>query len=116
MTLIVAETHIAPSSLADAGTEYLVFFASKVDGRMWCGDCRAVDGLVQKTFGPEGPTALLVYVGDKPTWKSADNVFRGEPWKLKSVPTIIKLHDRQEIARLVEDEVQEHLASLVSGA
>ncbi|KAJ7597400.1 hypothetical protein C8J56DRAFT_318423 [Mycena floridula] len=68
-------------------------------------DCRAVDELVQNTFrGTDSPSALMYFVGDKPTWKSPTNIFRGEPWKVESVPTIIKMRDGKELARL-DDEV-----------
>jgi len=106
MPLRVAEASIQPATLTEGNedVDYLIFFSSLVDGRLWCPDCLAVDELVQKTFKPiDGPSALMVHVGDKPTWKSPSNLFKGEPWKIRSIPTIIKLRDTKEIARLDDD-------------
>jgi len=61
---------------------------------------------VKNTFTSKGsPSALIVYVGDRPTWKSPSNRFRGEPWRVQSVPTIIKVKDGEEVKRLVDTEI-----------
>ncbi|ESK92668.1 duf953 domain protein [Moniliophthora roreri MCA 2997] len=79
-----------PSQLPSDG--YVVFYSSIVDGQLWCPDCRKVESLVKDTFStPDAPPAVIVYVGDKPAWKTLSNVFRGEPWNLTSIPTIVKL-------------------------
>ncbi|KAK0208915.1 hypothetical protein DFS33DRAFT_1380403 [Desarmillaria ectypa] len=86
--------------------DYLIFYSSIVDDQLWCPDCRVVDGLVKDTFeSDESPSALIVYVGDRPTWKTPANKFRGYPWKIESVPTIIKLKDGIESSRLVDSEI-----------
>ncbi|KAJ7161302.1 hypothetical protein C8R43DRAFT_881264, partial [Mycena crocata] len=83
-----------PAALKDRPEEFLIFYANVVDGKMWCSDCRKVDDVVQKTFSaPDSPSAVIVYVGDKPQWKALDNVFRGEPFKITGIPTIIKLKE-----------------------
>ncbi|KAK0233799.1 hypothetical protein IW262DRAFT_111242 [Armillaria fumosa] len=115
--------------------EYLIFYSSIVDGQLWCPDCRAVDRLLRDTFGSdESPSALIVYVGDRPTsvremgmcpcsllimthysdrWKTPANEFRGEPWKIESIPTIIKLKDGAEASRLVDSEISAGLQAFI---
>ncbi|KAJ7631243.1 hypothetical protein FB45DRAFT_561021 [Roridomyces roridus] len=41
---------IAESPVLDRGTDFLIFYSSIVDEKMWCPDCRAVDDVVQQTF------------------------------------------------------------------
>ncbi|KAJ7193333.1 hypothetical protein GGX14DRAFT_589131 [Mycena pura] len=101
-------------SLLERPEEYIIFYASVENGKMWCGDCRAVDDVVQKTFAPNGPAAAIVYVGSKPEWKAEDNVFRGEPFKVTDVPTIVKLKEKKELARLVLEEINTKLAAFVN--
>jgi Eukaryotic protein of unknown function (DUF953) len=50
---------------------YLVVYASAVDGRMWCSDCRDAEPFVNAKFGDSGETATVVYAGLKPEWVSA---------------------------------------------
>lgn len=45
---------------------YLVVYASAVDGRMWCGDCRDAEPFVNAKFGDAGEAATVVYAGLKP--------------------------------------------------
>jgi len=102
-----------PDSLT-ASEEYLIFYSSIVNGRLWCPDCNAVDGLVKSTFSSEdAPSALIIYVGDRPTWKSPSNVFRGEPFKIQSVPTILKIQNGKEVGRLVDSEITPGLANFI---
>ncbi|KAG6332070.1 hypothetical protein ID866_7024, partial [Astraeus odoratus] len=88
---------------------FLVFFSSRLDGKLWCPDCVAVERLINQTFtAKESPPALLVYVGQRDEWRSKDNIFRGAPWHLTAIPTIIKLNEAgDEIDRLVENDVQD---------
>ncbi|KAJ7103257.1 hypothetical protein B0H15DRAFT_204000 [Mycena belliarum] len=106
-----------PESLLNRPEEFLIFYSDVVDGKMWCSDCRAVDDGVQQTFaGPDAPIGVIVYVGNKPEWKAMDNVFRGEPFKITSIPTIIRLKEKKEVGRLVEDEITtERLSAFVQG-
>jgi hypothetical protein len=71
-------------------------------------------------------------------WKTASNVYRGEPWHIKSIPTIVKLSDEArdptsihiykltltasgiphrlqglEIGRLVEHDVEGSLGAFI---
>ncbi|KAH9837253.1 uncharacterized protein C8Q71DRAFT_857565 [Rhodofomes roseus] len=89
--------------------DFLVFYSSRDEvGTLWCPDCREVDGLIRKVFGPsDSPSALIVYVGQRAAWKDPTNPFRGEPWKVQSVPTIIRARDG---ARL-DEEIDTQLAS-----
>ncbi|TFK41829.1 hypothetical protein BDQ12DRAFT_677228 [Crucibulum laeve] len=113
MPLYTADGSIDPHTLKRVPEQFLVFYSSIVDGKLWCPDCVAIEELVKTTFGPDGPSALIVYVGDRSQWKSPSNIYRGEPWKLTSVPTIIKLKDGKEEARLVDDEIAPRLAAFV---
>jgi hypothetical protein len=84
----IRETTSIPGVDEVQGTQYLVFYASRDEsGIMWCPvslfnrchatyvspmvnpsfkDCRDVEEQVTSAFGPEGPSALIVYVGQKP--------------------------------------------------
>jgi len=87
---------------------YLIFYASADEnGRMWCGDCRDVEGLVKETFGsPDGPTGIIFDVGDKPTWRNPKNEYKQE-YKISSIPTIIRIDEGtgREIGRIVESDI-----------
>ncbi|TFK77441.1 hypothetical protein BDN72DRAFT_43697 [Pluteus cervinus] len=103
-----------PTSLSTVSEEYLIFYSSIVDGRLWCPDCRAVEEDVRNVFdGSDDPPALIVYVGDKSSWKPSSNPFRGAPWNITSIPTIVKVKDGKEIGRLVELEVKPGLAEFI---
>ncbi|WOO82161.1 Thioredoxin domain-containing protein 17 [Vanrija pseudolonga] len=100
---------IAPHALKLVGAEapkFLVFFSSKVDGRLWCGDCRNTEHVVQETFGgADKPKAVLYWVGDKTEWKNPENQARTE-WKITNIPTIVRLDESgKEVARIVEDDL-----------
>ncbi|OBZ79111.1 Thioredoxin domain-containing protein 17 [Grifola frondosa] len=101
-----------PTTLKDAKEEYLVFYSSRDEtGNLWCPDCVAVDDAIQQAFGPaEAPSALIVYVGQRAAWKSRSNVFRAAPWKVDSVPTIVRVKDGE---RLVDSEIAHKLAAFV---
>ncbi|KAI0081080.1 hypothetical protein K474DRAFT_1588315 [Panus rudis PR-1116 ss-1] len=98
------------ASLKVAPEKFLIFYSSRLpDGSLWCPDCVAVDDVVQKTFGPpDAPSALVVYVGQRPEWKSPSNPFRADPYNVGSIPTIIRVDDGK---RLVEGEIDEHSLS-----
>jgi len=88
---------------------YLIFYADvdRESGKMWCGDCRDVDDVVKAHFeAPDGPTGIIIRVGDKPTWKDPQNQYR-QLYKISSIPTIIRLEEGQEAGRLVEGEISE---------
>jgi len=73
-----------------------------------------VEDIVARTFAPaDGPSGLIVYVGQKAEWKTEKNIFRSMPWLIESIPTIVKLKDKAEVSRLVEGEIISKLADLV---
>ncbi|KAJ7675335.1 hypothetical protein B0H17DRAFT_133182 [Mycena rosella] len=117
MPLNVADGIVDPASLKDRPEEFLIFYSDVVEGKMWCPDCRKVDELVRETFaGPDAPAAVIVYVGNKPEWKALDNKFRGEPFKIDGVPTIVRLKEKEEVGRLVDDEISSKLSAFVEGS
>jgi glutaredoxin len=104
-----------PKDLEHAQEQFLIFYSSRVNGQLWCPDCVAVDRTIQDTFGPEdGPSAVIVYVGQKPEWKTPSNIFRGEPWQITSVPTVIKVEDSKVAGRL-DSEINALLAAFIQG-
>ncbi|KAF4573263.1 hypothetical protein EYR36_007774 [Pleurotus pulmonarius] len=96
-----------PSSLLEhSGERFLIFYSSIVDGQLWCPDCRVVDELINATFAPEdGPHGTIIYVGDRATWKDSDNKYRGAPFNVTSIPTVIKVVDSKEVTRLVDPNI-----------
>ncbi|KZT72885.1 hypothetical protein DAEQUDRAFT_663535 [Daedalea quercina L-15889] len=95
MPIHETEDPAQPSALANVDQAFLVFYSSRDEtGTLWCPDCRAVDGFVRGVFGPnDGPVALVIYVGQRTAWKDPTNPFRGEPYNVQSVPTIIRVRD-----------------------
>lgn len=59
---------IAAQAAAANAPRFLMVYAGIVDGKSWCGDCRAAEPLVNKKFA-EGPSQRLSihYAGDKET-------------------------------------------------
>ncbi|KZT62582.1 thioredoxin-like protein [Calocera cornea HHB12733] len=83
---------------------FLIYYASidPATGQMWCPDCRAVESTVKDLFEKEdGPTGLIIWVGQRAEWKDPNNQYRKEAG-ITGVPTIVKLKDGKEVARLVE--------------
>ncbi|KAJ3531998.1 hypothetical protein NM688_g7490 [Phlebia brevispora] len=115
MPLRYTEDPASLDSVKHVPEQYIIFYSSRdKDGKLWCpvciappaGDCRNVEKRVEQKFaGSEDgtPSALIVFVGQRPAWKSPSNPFRGEPWKVGSVPTIIRLKDG---ARLEDEMLQ----------
>lgn len=108
MPLYTADGSIDHLSLQTVPEQFVIFYSSVVDGKLWCPDCRDVDPLVNEIFSPEdGPPALVVYVGNRQQWKTPDNIWRQEPWNVTGVPSIVQIKDGKPAARLVEDEIVE---------
>ncbi|KIK07244.1 hypothetical protein K443DRAFT_87470 [Laccaria amethystina LaAM-08-1] len=84
------------------GLKFLIFYSSIVDGQLWCPDCRHVEQLVNDTLLSSDLDAVIVYVGD-------------QPWKVSSVPTIIRLRDGKEEGRLVDQDIKGGLADFIHG-
>ncbi|KAK6007330.1 hypothetical protein QM012_006338 [Aureobasidium pullulans] len=86
-------------------TSFLVFYSSIVDGKMWCPDCVDVEPSVREAFdGADKPEAMLFYVGKKEEWRTLENVARVD-WNVRGIPTIIKLEEGKETARVTETEI-----------
>jgi len=117
MPLNTAPNPFELSSYEGVNENFVIFYASRDEsGRMWCPDCRDVEDIVERTFAPaDAPSGLIIYVGQRPEWKTERNVFRSAPWLIKSIPTIVKLKDGAEVRRLVEGEINStsNLAALV---
>ncbi|KAG2156540.1 uncharacterized protein EDB93DRAFT_1127235 [Suillus bovinus] len=113
MTLREVEFPSDPKDLEHIKEQFLIFYSSRMN---WAAmDCVEVDQTIQDTFGPEdGPSAVIVYVGQKHEWKTSSNVFRGEPWQVTSVPTIIKVEDSKVAGRL-DSEINTLLAAFIRG-
>jgi len=112
-TMPLRESKVKPQSWKDIGEQFAVFYASKDDdGVMWCPDCRAVKEIVEETFDKErSPSALIIYVGQKPEWKSPKNEWRQQPWDVQTIPTIVRLRDGE---RLVDQgPIKEKLKAFV---
>ncbi|OSX67104.1 hypothetical protein POSPLADRAFT_1128913 [Postia placenta MAD-698-R-SB12] len=113
MTLRECQDPTDPSTLRHGVQEdFVIFYASRDEcGNLWCPDCVAVESRVKNAFGrDDGRSAVIVYVGQRPEWKSLSNPFRADPWKVESIPTIIKVRDG---ARLVDKDIEHSLASFL---
>ncbi|WWD20412.1 hypothetical protein CI109_104888 [Kwoniella shandongensis] len=99
--------HVANSingPTAPAAT-FLIFYSDYVDGQMWCPDCRAVESTVKEAFdGPEKPKGIINWVGIKEEWRKPNNKARVD-YNVVGIPTIIRIENGKETARLVEDEI-----------
>ncbi|KAF7347603.1 Duf953 domain protein [Mycena venus] len=129
MPLNIADNPLEnPVALLNRPEEFLIFYADVEDGKMWCSDCRAVDEQVRKTFtdspsvGAAGDRILSWILTDGAaayicvclfSWKAKDNVFRGEPFEVTDIPTIVKLREGKEVGRLVDQEIKTKLADFV---
>ncbi|KAK1923689.1 hypothetical protein DB88DRAFT_492069 [Papiliotrema laurentii] len=84
---------------------FLVFYSNVEDGQMWCPDCRKVDATVKQAFdGEDKPKAIIYWVGSKAEWRTPENKARVD-WNVHNVPTILRIEDGKETARLVEDDI-----------
>ncbi|KAF8512849.1 hypothetical protein BU17DRAFT_95883 [Hysterangium stoloniferum] len=93
--------------IVGAGYNSRLIAASRDEnGCMWCPDCRDVEEYVKEAFESSSQTGLIIYVGNKPTWKSPENRFR-HSHNISSIPTIVRLDNGKETARLVDNEILE---------
>ena len=74
----------------------IVLFTGKEDpatGASWCPDCVKAEPIIEKCVPkiPEGNVFIYCVVGDRPTWKDPQCIFRThEKTKLKGIPTLLK--------------------------
>ncbi|KAL0951636.1 hypothetical protein HGRIS_008316 [Hohenbuehelia grisea] len=115
MPLAVIDSAFDTNSLfATVQDGFLIYYSSVVDGVLWCPDCRDVEDLVKQTFSADdGPKGVIVYVGDRPEWKTNSNKFRSEPFNIQSVPTIVKIKNAKEVGRLVDEHISPQLSAFV---
>jgi len=95
---------------------FVIFYASRDEsGEMWCPDCRDVEDIITRTFASadDGPSGSIIYVGQRAEWKTERNKFRSAPWRIQSIPTIVKLKESAEVGRLVEGEINSNLAAMI---
>ncbi|TVY55003.1 Thioredoxin-like protein Clot [Lachnellula cervina] len=70
---------------------FLVVYASHVDGKSWCGDCRDAEPLVDAKFADRAYDVKVVYAGLKDEWRKADNPWKQAPFSVTNLPTLIKV-------------------------
>lgn len=59
---------VAAQAAASKTPQFLVVYASIVNGKSWCGDCRSAEPLLQKKFANEAAQYLTIqYAGDRET-------------------------------------------------
>ncbi|KAF7307210.1 N-acetyltransferase domain-containing protein [Mycena indigotica] len=107
LTIVEGDVLSNPAALLQRPEEYLVFYSDVENGQMWCGDCRRVQDIVRTAFeAADSPSAAIVFVGNKPTWKAPTHPFRAAPLGLTDVPTIIRLRAQADgIAKLVDADI-----------
>ncbi|KAL7945049.1 hypothetical protein V8C42DRAFT_345461 [Trichoderma barbatum] len=104
MPLINAD---APPSTAD--THYVVYFASGEPS--WCPDCRNALPALQSVFGGDSaPSATLILAGSREEWRTPSNKWRSAPYNIDCLPTIVRVENGKEVARLGDVEGQQESA------
>ncbi|SNX84495.1 uncharacterized protein MEPE_03204 [Melanopsichium pennsylvanicum] len=81
--------------------QYFIFFSS--GNPPWCPDCVDAQAAVGNVFGGTNVDGHIVLVGEKSEWKTTDNKFRKQ-YGIKCIPTITKVVDGKEVARLEDSE------------
>ncbi|KHO01607.1 uncharacterized protein MAM_00608 [Metarhizium album ARSEF 1941] len=115
----ISRNFVVPASakqlrLPDAASKAFVIFISSEDPETkqpWCPDVRASWPHIQAAFGGENaPTVSVVEVGQRPEWRSPENVFR-KNWNVNGVPTLAKYErvhgEIVETARLDESGIMD---------
>jgi thiol-disulfide isomerase/thioredoxin len=70
---------------------FLVVYASLLDGKSWCPDCRQAEPVFNKVFESKPDAVRIVYAGQRAEWKDPANPWRQAPFSVKGVPTLIKV-------------------------
>ncbi|KAI5464800.1 hypothetical protein BGZ63DRAFT_421794 [Mariannaea sp. PMI_226] len=91
----------------DPATHYVVYFASGEPS--WCPDCVRAVAPLKSVFGSESaPTAYIVRVGSREEWRGVPtNKYRQAPYNIQGVPTIVRVENGVEVARLGDVEGQQ---------
>lgn len=75
--------------------------------RSWCPDCANTALLTESCAAEHSKRLEIVYVGNKASWKNPDNVYRLEPYNIKSIPTLVLVGPQgEEIKRIECDAIQ----------
>ena len=93
-----------------------VLFMASIDpetGRSWCPDCREADPVVrsildEKPYLSDSKSIFVTaYVGQRAEWKDASCPFRGEPFNVSCVPTLLRYNKNgpQTGDRLLEGDL-----------
>jgi thiol-disulfide isomerase/thioredoxin len=81
-------------------SKIILLFMASIDpetGKSWCPDCRDIDPILTQTLESwakehrkdEPLVWITCYVGQKSEWRNSKSPFRGEPYFLKAVPTLM---------------------------
>lgn len=105
------------SKSIETSSRIVILFMASIDpetGKSWCPDCRDADPVVLQAFdswhtsSTKGSKALFItcFVGQKVEWKTPDCEFKGPPYDLKCVPTLIVhgIEGRMEEGQLLKKE------------
>jgi len=92
---------------ASSAPRRALLFVSGTDsetGLSWCPDCRRAQPAVERAAASAGAALLVVDVGDKPGWKSAEHPFRTDSaLALTCIPTLLAWDGGSAGARLAKE-------------
>lgn len=92
---------------ASSAPRRALLFVSGTDaetGLSWCPDCRRAQPAVERAAAAAGAALLVVDVGDKPGWKSAEHPFRTDSaLALTCIPTLLAWDSGSAGARLAKE-------------
>src|SRR2546426_287966 len=79
----------------ESSNKVIILFMASLDpqtGKSWCPDCReawpVVEGVISNIHDDKS-VFVTAYTGQRAEWKDPHNEFRGEPYHVKSVPTLL---------------------------
>ncbi|SPO25726.1 uncharacterized protein UTRI_03091 [Ustilago trichophora] len=103
MTLTTSNN--VPTTSSQGGEpQFLIFFSS--GNPPWCPDCVDAQPAIEKVFGGSTVDGHIVLVGERAEWKTPENKFRKD-YAIKCIPTITKVVDGKEVARLEDSECKD---------
>ncbi|SPO25487.1 uncharacterized protein UTRI_03091_B [Ustilago trichophora] len=103
--MTLTSSNDVPTTSIQAGKpRFFIFFSS--GNPPWCPDCVDAQPAVEKVFGGSAVDGHIVLVGERPEWKTPENKFRQE-YAIKCIPTITKVVDGKEVARLEDSECKD---------
>ncbi|KAK0121815.1 hypothetical protein ONS95_010098 [Cadophora gregata] len=84
---------------------FFIVYASLVNGKSWCGDCRDAESFVNSKFASGEDVVKVVYAGQRDEWRKQDNPWRADPFKITNLPTLVKVTADGNVEKLVEADV-----------